>query len=136
MFYALKPLYFQCFNYLSTKCLIIFYHTIRQMTYFTFKCLCYIIKIYPRSQLIWGCFSQHSNQAKLYEPLGIQKKRLHHLARRTFATTVLLFNDVPMEIVSALLGHVTMSVTQDSYAKIVNKKIGSAMAVFYKGGEG
>ena len=41
-----------------------------------------------------------------------------------------------MEIVSALLGHSTMSVTQDSYAKIVNKKIGSAMAVFYKGGEG
>jgi hypothetical protein len=29
-----------------------------------------------------------------------------------------------------------MIVAQDSYAKIVNKKIGSAMAVFYKGGEG
>jgi integrase len=41
-----------------------------------------------------------------------------------------------MEIVSALLGHATMSVTQDSYAKIVNKKIGAAMAVFYDGGEG
>ncbi len=41
-----------------------------------------------------------------------------------------------MEIVSALLGHATMSVTQDSYAKIVNKKIGSAMAVFYEGGGG
>ncbi len=67
--------------------------------------------------------------------VGIDKKMSHHLARRTFATTVLLFNDVPMEIVSALLGHATMSVTQDSYAKIVNKKIGSAMAVFYKGGE-
>ncbi len=33
----------------------------------------------------------------------------HHLARRTFATTVLLYNDVPMEIVSTLLGHSTMS---------------------------
>jgi site-specific recombinase XerD len=40
-----------------------------------------------------------------------------------------------MEIVSALLGHATMSCTQDSYAKVLNKKIGSAMAVFYKGGE-
>ena len=68
--------------------------------------------------------------------IGIHKKMSHLLARRTFATTVLLFNDVPMEIVSALLGHATMSITQDSYAKIVNKKIGSAMAVFYKGGEG
>jgi integrase len=68
--------------------------------------------------------------------VGIHKKRSYHPARMTFTTTVLLFNDVPMEIVSALLGHATMSVTQDSYAKIVNKKIGSAIAVFYKGGEG
>ncbi len=57
----------------------------------------------------------------------------HHLARRTFATTVLLFNDVPMEIVSALLGHSTMSNTQDNYVKIVNKKIPATMAVFYEG---
>ena len=56
----------------------------------------------------------------------------HHLARRTFATTVLLYNDVPMEIVSALLGHSKMSVTQDSYAKIVNKKIAATMAVFIR----
>ena len=60
----------------------------------------------------------------------------HHLARRTFATTVLLFNDVPMEVVSALLGHSKMSVTQDSYAKIVNKKIATSLAVFFKGSEG
>ena len=59
--------------------------------------------------------------------VGIHKKMSHHLARRTFATTVLLYNDVPMEIVSALLGHSTMSVTQDSYAKIVNKKIATSM---------
>ena len=64
--------------------------------------------------------------------IGIHKKMSHHLARRTFATTVLLFNDVPMEIVSALLGHSTMSVTQDSYAKIVNKKIAATMAVFIR----
>jgi hypothetical protein len=41
-----------------------------------------------------------------------------------------------MEIVSALLGHSKMSVTEESYVKIVNKKIGSAIAVFYKGSEG
>ena len=60
----------------------------------------------------------------------------HHPARRTFETTVLLYNDVPMEIVSALLGHSKMSVTQESYAKIVNKEIATAIAVFYKGSEG
>jgi integrase/recombinase XerD len=29
----------------------------------------------------------------------------HHIARKTIATTVLLYNDVPMEIVSELLGN-------------------------------
>ena len=41
-----------------------------------------------------------------------------------------------MEIVSAFLGPSKMSVTQDFYAKTVNKKIAISMAVFYKGGEG
>jgi hypothetical protein len=40
-----------------------------------------------------------------------------------------------MEFVSVLLGHATMSVTQDSYAKIVNKKIAATMVVFFKSGE-
>jgi|GEM_PF-2978435 len=47
----------------------------------------------------------------------------HYLARRTFATTVLLYNNVTMEIVSELLEHSKMSVTQDSYGKIVQKKL-------------
>src|SRR5690606_5317734 len=37
--------------------------------------------------------------------VGINKNLTHHIARKTFATTVLLYNDVPMEIVSELLGH-------------------------------
>jgi len=68
--------------------------------------------------------------------IGIHKKRSHHLARRTYATTVLLFHDVSMEFLSALLGHSKMSVTPDSYAKIVNKKIADTMAVFFKRSEG
>lgn len=59
--------------------------------------------------------------------VGIDKKMSHHLARRTFATTVLLYNDIPMEIVSELLGHSKMSVTQDSYAKVVQHKVSSEM---------
>jgi len=35
----------------------------------------------------------------------------------------LLYNDVPMEIVSKLLGHSSMKITQDSYGKIVEKKV-------------
>jgi integrase/recombinase XerD len=49
------------------------------------------------------------------------------MARRTFATTVLLYNNVPMEIVSELLGHTKLATTQQSYGKIVQKKVGEEM---------
>lgn len=55
--------------------------------------------------------------------IGIEKKLTTHTARKTFASTVLLYNDVPMEIVSELLGHSSMKITQDSYGKVVQKKI-------------
>lgn len=51
----------------------------------------------------------------------------HHTARKTFASTVLLYNDVPMEIVSELLGHSKISTTQEYYAKVINKKVSEAM---------
>lgn len=59
--------------------------------------------------------------------VGIEKNLTHHIARKTFASTVLLFNDVPMEIVSELLGHSKMSTTQEYYAKVVNKKVSQEM---------
>jgi integrase/recombinase XerD len=49
---------------------------------------------------------------EMAEISGIIKKLTHHTARKTFASTVLLYNDVPMEIVSELLGHSKMSITQ------------------------
>lgn len=55
--------------------------------------------------------------------VGIEKNLTTHMARRTFASTVLLYNDVPMEIVSELLGHSNLKVTQESYGKVVQKKI-------------
>ncbi|MCC8360998.1 site-specific integrase [Salinimicrobium sediminilitoris] len=42
----------------------------------------------------------------------------HHIARKTFATTVLLLNDVPMEVVSKLLGHSRIGITQAHYGQI------------------
>lgn len=55
--------------------------------------------------------------------VGIQKRITHHTARKTFASTVLLYNDVPMEIVSELLGHSSLKITQEYYGKIVQKRI-------------
>jgi len=64
---------------------------------------------------------------EIAEIIGIDKNLTHHIARKTFATTVLLYNDVPMEIVSELLGHSKMSITQDHYGKIVQKKVSEQM---------
>ena len=58
---------------------------------------------------------------------GINKRITHHTARKTFASTVLLYNDVPMEIVSELLGHSNMTITQESYGKVVQKKVSEAI---------
>lgn len=59
---------------------------------------------------------------------GIEKRLTHHTARKTFASTVLLYNDVPMEIVSELLGHSNMVITQESYGKVVQKKVSQEMS--------
>jgi integrase len=52
----------------------------------------------------------------------------HHIARKTFATTVLLLNDVPMEVVSKLLGHSRISITQAHYGQILEEKVQKEMA--------
>ena len=70
---------------------------------------------------------------EIADVVGIEKRLTHHVARRTFATTVLLFNNVPMEVVSELLGHSKMATTQQSYGKIVQRKVGEEMARIREG---
>ena len=53
---------------------------------------------------------------------GITKSLHFHLARHSFATTVLLTNGVPIESVSSMLGHKRISTTQH-YAKMVDIKL-------------
>ena len=99
------------------------------------------IPILPKAQEIIEKYSTDSNL--IFPPIsnqkfnsylkeiaditGIEKRLTHHIARKTFASTVLLFNDVPMEIVSELLGHSNMAITQESYGKVVQKKVSEAM---------
>lgn len=59
--------------------------------------------------------------------VGIKKRLTHHIARKTFASTVLLYNDVPMEIVSKLLGHSKLQTTQEHYGQIIDKKVSEQM---------
>jgi integrase len=100
------------------------------------------IPILPKAQEIIEKYSNDSNRIfptisnqkfnsylkEISAITGIDKRLTHHIARKTFASTVLLYNDVPMEIVSELLGHSNMVITQESYGKVVQKKISEAMA--------
>lgn len=57
---------------------------------------------------------------------GIKKDITTHMARHTFATTITLNNDIPIESVSKMLGHSSIKMTQN-YARLLDKKVESDM---------
>ncbi|MFC4218996.1 site-specific integrase [Flagellimonas marina] len=57
---------------------------------------------------------------------NIRKHLTFHVARHTFATTITLMNNVPIETVAKLLGHNKLSTTQ-KYARVMEKKISKDM---------
>jgi site-specific recombinase XerD len=95
------------------------------------------IPLLPKAKIILEKYNNElpkiSNQRfnsylrEIAEVLEIEKKLTHHIARKTFATTVLLYNGVPMEIVSELLGHSKVAITQEHYAKVVKNKVSDEM---------
>ncbi|CAM3397365.1 Tyr recombinase domain-containing protein [Flavobacterium longum] len=94
-----------------------------------------IIEKYQDNQSLLPVISNqrfNSYIKEVAEIVGIEKNLTHHIARKTFATTVLLYNDVPMEIVSELLGHSKISITQEHYAKVVQKKVSEHMSLLQK----
>jgi len=59
---------------------------------------------------------------------GITKNLTFHIARHSFATTITLSNNVPLESVSKMMGHSNTIMTQ-KYAKILDKKLSDDMAL-------
>lgn len=53
---------------------------------------------------------------------GITKNLSSHLARHTFATTITLNNNVPLETVSKMLGHSSLKITK-VYARLLDDKV-------------
>jgi site-specific recombinase XerD len=68
---------------------------------------------------------------ELADICGIDKPLRMHTARHTFATTVTLSNNVPMEVVSEMLGHSSIIMTKH-YAKVVNNHISNEMGKIEK----
>lgn len=62
---------------------------------------------------------------KIANLVGIEKHITFHIARHTFATT-LLSNDVDISVVSKLLGHKSLKTTQ-IYAKVTDKSLNKAI---------
>lgn len=52
---------------------------------------------------------------------------LFHVARHTFATTITLQHEIPLETVSKMLGHTKITTTQ-VYARVVDTKVMRDMA--------
>ena len=61
----------------------------------------------------------------------IEKNLTTHMARHTFATTITIENDVPIETLSKMLGHTKISTTQ-LYGRVKEKKIGRDMSKLKK----
>jgi integrase len=78
----------------------------------------------------WKYFSLFLNHLRLiYSILKSLAELLDfHAARHTFATTVTLANNVPLQEVSAMLGHASTRMTQH-YARVMDRNLKDNMNI-------
>jgi site-specific recombinase XerD len=83
-----------------------------------------------RNRLLPTFYNQKMNAylKEIAHLADVKKHLTFHVARHTFSTTVTLTNGVPIETVSAMLGHKNIRTTQ-IYARILKEKIGVDMKV-------
>tara|TARA_R110002073_G_scaffold72537_1_gene177177 strand:- start:154150 stop:155403 length:1254 start_codon:yes stop_codon:yes gene_type:complete len=84
-----------------------------------------VISEVTNSEKLLPLYSNQKTNSYLKEiarACNIHKNITFHVARHTFATTIMLSNGVPIETVSKLLGHTKLSTTQ-IYARVIETKI-------------
>ena len=64
---------------------------------------------------------------KVAKLAGVEDRVTYHVARHTFATTITLQHESPLETVSKMLGHSKITTTQ-VYARVVDTKVMRDMA--------
>jgi len=86
------------------------------------------LKITSSKKLLPLYSNQRTNRylKEIAKACEIHKNISFHVARHTFATTVMLSNGVPIETVSKLLGHTKLTTTQ-IYARVIETKISEDM---------
>jgi integrase len=79
---------------------------------------------HPEKELFPTPSNQKTNEylKEVTDLCGITKPVSFHCARHSFATTIALSNNIPIETVSKMLGHSRISMTQH-YSKVVDLKI-------------
>ncbi len=88
------------------------------------------IPILPPAEKLWNKYGGKlpviSNQKlntylkELSDKIGLNAHLTTHLARKTFTTTVLLGNNIPLKVASTLLGHSNTKTTEKHYAEVSN----------------
>jgi len=106
----------------------------------------FLIPMLPPAQTIWnkydGILPVLSNQKyneylkELAIEINLNAHLTTHLARKTFTTTVLLGNNIPLKVASTLLGHSNTKITEKHYAEVTNdlldQHVGSLFDIFNK----
>lgn len=64
---------------------------------------------------------------KIAQLADVNQRVTYHIARHTFATTITLQREIPLETVSKMLGHTSLKTTQ-VYARVVDTKVMRDMA--------
>ena len=102
------------------------------------------IPILPPAQKLWikydGKLPVISNQKfntylkQISDIIGLNVHLTTHLARKTFTSTVLLGNNIPLKVASTLLGHSNTKTTEKHYAEVSNdlleQHVGSLFDIF------